>query len=127
MIKIIKLITGIEVVGDMVGQNNTLVKIEDPIQINYKNVESPMPCVSLTRYLQFSKEKACVFEKSNIINIVDPLDNFVSYYNVALKHFESEIDSIVDQELLKVCSDDSEDRERLLAMLEKATLNRVLN
>jgi hypothetical protein len=98
MIKIIKLLNGTEIIGSILQENNNIIEIDNPIQINYKNIESSIPSISLTRYMQFSKIRKCTFEKSNVVNIVEPLEGMVSYYNTALHHFKrvSEIDTELD-------------------------------
>lgn len=126
MIKIIKLVNGTEIVGDVVFENNVVIEVEDPVQINYKNIEAPIPSVSLTRYLQFCKHRKCTFEKEKVINIVEPLAGLESYYNTALHHFKSEIDETIDKELMKVSETETED-EYYMAILERLSTKQALN
>lgn len=127
MIKIIKLINGVEIIGTVLGETKRLVEINNPVQINYKNLDSAIPAVSLTRYLQFSKNKICIFEKTNIMNIVEPLEGFVSYYKTALNHFETEIDQTVNLELKRVSESEQDENERYIAVLERLSTNQLLN
>jgi hypothetical protein len=126
MIKIIKLLNGTEIIGSILQENNNIIEIDNPIQINYKNIESSIPSISLTRYMQFSKIRKCTFEKSNVVNIVEPLEGMVSYYNTALHHFKTEIDSIVDSELKRVSEIDTE-LDPYSAFLEKFNTNQPLH
>ena len=62
MTKIIKLFNGTEVIGSVLQENNNIIELDNPIQINYKNIESSIPSISLTRYMQFSKTRQCMIE-----------------------------------------------------------------
>jgi hypothetical protein len=127
MILIIKLINGVEIIGSVVNQTKKEIEVDNPVQINYKNLEAAIPAVSLTRYLQFSKIKQCVFEKSKIMNITEPLDGFVAYYKTALNHFESEIDQTVNRELKRVSESEQDENETYMAVLERLSTNQMLN
>jgi len=127
MIRIIKLVNGTEVVGDIVFENNHVLEVENPVQINYKNIEAPIPSVSLTRYIQFSKTKKCTFEKHNVMHVIVPLEGLESYYNTALFHFEQEIDQTINRELIKVSMNEEDQDEQYLALLERISTNQPLN
>jgi hypothetical protein len=126
MTKIIKLFNGTEVIGSVLQENNNIIELDNPIQINYKNIESSIPSISLTRYMQFSKTRQCMFEKSKVVNIAEPLEGMISYYNTALHYFKTEIDNIVDSELKRVSEMDTE-LDQYSAFLEKFNTNQPLH
>lgn len=131
MISIIKLINGIEVIGDIVSNENNVV-IKNPLQINYryKNEFSP-PVISLTRYSPFAETFEVSFKKENVLNILTPIVNMTRYYNTSLKNIEQHIDPSIDQELSAAAGENDQDlspeSQAKLALIErhvtKATLN----
>lgn len=127
MISIIKLMNGTELIGSIVDENTKTITIENPIQINYKNLESSVPSVSLTRFLQFSKDKQHTFDIKNVLCISEPIKEMQRYYEVALNHFESEIDEVVKRELIRVVSSETDTTEMYSAMLERLSGGKALN
>jgi hypothetical protein len=126
---ILKLINGTEVIGTLVDDNAKVITLANPAQINYKNIESSVPSVSLTRYMQFSKTKQHTFERSKIFSAAEPIKGMCAYYQMAIEHFENEIDEIVHRELERVVKSESEETQsdQYLAILERLTSNQTLN
>ena len=129
IILILKLIDGTEVIGTLVDDNAKVITLANPAQINYKNIESSVPSVSLTRYMQFSKTKQHTFERSKIFSVAEPIKGMCAYYQMAIEHFENEIDDIVHRELERVVKSESEETQsdQYLAILERLTSNQTLN
>ena len=127
MILIIKLTNNVEIIGSIVNQTAKLVTIKDPVQINYKNIESSIPSVSLTRFVQFSKNKEHSFDARNVLCISEPIEQMTRYYETALAYFENEVDEIVKRELVRVVSTESDAAEAYTAILERLTKGKMLN
>lgn len=99
MIKIIKLPNGVEVIGDIVHECSSHIIMKNPLQINYKYHLSSYPSASLSKYMMFADSDEISFDKSNIMNIVVPMDKFVLYYERVVELIKSEFDVTVDNEL----------------------------
>jgi len=132
MISIIKLVNGIEVIGDIISDESNIIIMKNPLQINYryKNEFSP-PVISLTRYSSFAETRDVLFKKENVMNTFTPIVNMIKYYNTSLKNIEQHIDPSVMQELNAAAGEDDQDlspeSQAKLALIErhvtKATLN----
>jgi hypothetical protein len=128
VIHIIKFVDGTEILGSIIKQDSKTVTVKNPVQINYKNIEQPIPSVSLTRFLQFAKDREPVLEKKMIIAMCEAMSAMESYYDIVVSRFEGEIDAIVEAELTKVALEESEDVEDMYsAILDKLTTNKPLN
>lgn len=99
MIKIIKLTNGTEIVGKIIEENNDIVVVEDPLQINYKYFMHAYPAVTLTKYILFSGNRAVSFKQSMVLNSVPPRSTFKDYYIAQADKSILELDQIVDAEL----------------------------
>lgn len=127
MISLIKFTSGVEIIGEVVKQTTKATIVQNPLQINYRNIESSIPSVSLTRFMQFATEKQYTFDPKNILSVVQPIDEMIRYYEVALNHFETEVDNIVKRELVRVVADETDPTETYSAILERLSTNKMLN
>ena len=74
MLRLIKLVNGTELVGDIDYHNNTHIVVNEPLQINYKQrVDLAPPTVYLHRYSPFSKTRQFTFASEHILNMDEPL------------------------------------------------------
>jgi len=127
MITLVKFTNGVEIIGDVTGQSAKAITITNPVQINYKNIESSIPSVSLTRFMQFAANKQHTFDMKNVLSVAQPIDQMVKYYEVALNHFETEVDDVVRRELARVVADETDATDAYSAILERLSTNRMLN
>jgi len=127
MITLVKFTNGVEIIGDVTGQSAKAITVTNPVQINYKNIESSIPSVSLTRFMQFAADKQHTFDMKNVLSVAQPIDQMVKYYEVALNHFETEVDDVVRRELARVVADETDATDAYSAILERLSTNRMLN
>ena len=128
MLTILKLINGMEVVGQVVESTTKSITIDNPIQINYKNIEQPVPSVSLTRYMQFADTRQHQFNKRDILSMSGVMKGMELYYDAALEHFKTDVDQIVERELFRVSGSTTETtKEEYMAILERISTNQALN
>jgi hypothetical protein len=132
MIKLIKLVSGVEVMGEVVSESKKSITLDNPIQINYRNIDGPMPAVSVTRYLQFASERQSEFDMKYVLNVVGVIQGMERFYHYSLNNFRESVDKLVDRELTKVVYDDlklNDDtkQEAYTALLESFTTDHPLN
>lgn len=127
MITLVKFTNGVEIIGDLVNQATKSITITNPVQINYKNIESSIPSVSLTRFMQFAADKQHTFDMKNVLSVAQPIEQMVKYYKVALNHFETEVDNVVKRELARLVDDETDPSEAYSAILERLSTNKMLN
>jgi len=96
---LIKLISGIEVIGNIKKRTPTQLVLTNPVQINYKNEFSSLPHVSLTRYMQFANTRDISFERSLIVSEAGVIEGMGGYYEIAVDQMVKEIDGIISEEL----------------------------
>lgn len=103
MVHIIKLKSGIEIIGEASLIDNEKVVISDPFTINYMiNADSDRPIVGLLRYMQFAEEYIATFQRIDILNLAKARKSMVDYYKDILTTYRNEIDDSVDVELSRV-------------------------
>ena len=129
MIVLVKFTNGVEIIGTFVDQSSKLITIENPIQINYKNLESYVPSILLTRFMQFAKHRQHEFDKKNVLNVTEPNEHMERYYEIALNHFETEVDGVVEKELARVIASETEEDQAdvYTAILERLSTTKILN
>jgi len=132
-IKLVKLTNGTELLGKVVHHSKSGVTLEDPIQINYRNINSVMPLVSVTRYLQFADTRTIHFEPKDYLHVVGIIKGMERFYNYSVGNFEKVVDKLVDKELANAVSDEElasgevDKNEFYKAFLEKITSDAPLN
>lgn len=131
-IKLVKLINGTEIMGKVVPNSKSGVTLDDPIQINYRNVDAPMPVVSVTRYLQFANRRRSHFEARHILQVTSIIEGMERFYLYSLNNFQTTVDKVVDRELAsavfrgdKATEEDKTDMYK--ALLERITTDSPLN
>ena len=79
-VKILKLITGEEILAEVIKNYDT-VTIKNVLRIVIMPSRDPSaPTVGLAGWAQFSKDDEITIDKSHIIAIMDPIDQFVEQY-----------------------------------------------
>ena len=120
MIKIIKLISGVEVAGEVTKEDEHGVVLKYPLQINYKYFVSAYPSVNFSKYMMFASDADIHFPYSTIINIVEPRASFVEYYINAVAEVKSELDIMIDRQLTGLSESSSFTKEEMLTALLEA-------
>ena len=93
MISVIKLISGLELLGEIVGDSGTHLKVRDPLLVTYYTREnSSTPSVTLQRYLPFSSSEDFLFSHAHVETIGLPVDGLQEYYDGALDTIKKHVD-----------------------------------
>ena len=113
MVKILKLNTGEEVVGEFVMLKDDSILLKRPMTIVYRfHPLSSYPSVKLVKYMIFSKEDAFEFKQSDIINNTYAREAFVEYYNHVLESFDNKMDDSIDEELRNAIKQDKNIKDK---------------
>ena len=79
-VKLLKLITGEEILAEVIKNYDT-VTIKNVLRIVIMPSRDPSaPTVGLAGWAQFAKDDEITLDKSHIIAIMDPIDQFVEQY-----------------------------------------------
>lgn len=132
MVSIIKLIDGTEVVGKIVQEDQSVMMVKDPLQINYRQRPDTLPAVYLHRYIPFSSSHTFEFKKDHILSNVKPLVNLEKYYSAVLKTMHESVDSAINEELasaaLEAGDEELTEEEMIkLALMERKAFKMPLN
>lgn len=124
MITILKLNSGIEVVGKQEVENNESIILSKPLQINYRYYQGSMPSVSFVRYIMFAQSEDIIFNKRDVINRVVARLSFANYYENVVDQYYSTLEKVIDRELA-VETDTPSPYEHILESMsiEDATVN----
>jgi len=130
MFLIIKLISNVEVIGNVLEENKSDILMDNPLQINYKQKsELHPPTISLQRYIPFSSTTHIKFKNDHILSKTTPLTSMIDYYNASLKNIQEHVDPSIDQELAVASgtTELSSESQVKLAMIEKHITKATLN
>ena len=81
-IKIIKLITGEEILADTVNTGVT-VRVTNPVRIVVmpNKMDPKMPNIGFAPWAEFSDDKEFTLDRSHVLAIMTPINEFVNQYN----------------------------------------------
>jgi hypothetical protein len=81
-VKILRLVTGEELLGEVLDLNNT-IQIKNPVRIVVmpNKVDPKIPNVGFAPWAEFSDDKTFTIDKSHIIAIINPIKEFINQYN----------------------------------------------
>ena len=134
MLALLKLQNGQEVIGNVKNVEETRLEVEDAMQINYRLVPTqPMPTVSISRYMPFASESFVVFEKKDLMHVVEPKKSMANYYKHALHNYRTIIDKNIDEELADAIRSEYDERpaedlnDAYRALLERVNIKGPLN
>ena len=99
MIKILKLVKGKEIVGDVTHTTLTEVIIEKPLQINYRYFMGSTPTASFVRYCMFGEETYANIVHNHIVTHHTARDSFCKVYHDNAEHYYGQHQQMIDQEL----------------------------
>ena len=87
-IKIIKLLTGEELLTKVLPSANDVVKMENPVRIvvipqkpNMQYDPNRAPSIGFAPWAEFSDDREFVIDKSHVLAIITPIKQFVDQYN----------------------------------------------
>ena len=81
-VQIIKLITGEELLAEIVG-DDTMVRVKNPVRIVVmpNKIDPKTPNIGFAPWAEFSDDKEFTLDKSHIVAIMTPIKEFVNQYN----------------------------------------------
>lgn len=82
-LKILRLSTGEEIIGEVLEQNVTKVLIKNPVLIVVMPSKSDPknPSVGFAPFMQWSEDKSLTLNANHVITIATPINEFVNQYN----------------------------------------------
>lgn len=82
-IKIIKLITGEELLGEILPSSEVICKVKNPVRIVVmpNKIDPKTPNIGFAPWAEFSDDKEFILDKSHVLAIMTPINEFVNQYN----------------------------------------------
>jgi Sm_like domain len=83
-IKILKLINGEEILAEVVINTNNIVEIKNAVRIVVmpsRSANDTTPTVGFAPWASFSDDKTFSLDKSHVLCIMTPIDEFITQYN----------------------------------------------
>lgn len=86
-VKIIKLLSGEELLAEVVSELSSATKVEytikNPVRIIVmpNKMDPKTPSVGFAPWAEFSDEKSFTLDKSHIIVMMEPIKDFLNHYN----------------------------------------------
>lgn len=83
-IKIIRLITGEDLLAKILPSSNDIVKMENPVRVVVmpNKIDPKTPNIGFAPWAEFSDDKEFVIDKSHVLAIITPIKEFVNQYNI---------------------------------------------
>lgn len=119
MIKIIKLISGAEIVGAVTQSSPSKITVDNPLQINYRYFMGPSPTASFIRYCIFGEETTTQILRNHIISQHSVRESFRKVYESNVTYYYGEHQQMIDSELQSINYDEQPAQdERMKKLLE---------
>ena len=82
-IKIIKLLTGEELLAKILPSSSTLLKMENPVRVVImpNKIDPKTPNVGFAPWAEFSDDKVFEIDKRHVIAVISPIKEFINQYN----------------------------------------------
>lgn len=82
-IKIVKLLTGEEILAKVLPSSDYVVIMENPVRIVVmpNRIDPKTPNIGFAPWAEFSDDKEFVVDKSHVVAIMTPIKEFVNQYN----------------------------------------------
>lgn len=82
-IRIIKLITGEEILAEVKSEFTNPLNIKNPVRIIVmpNKIDPKTPNIGFAPWAEFSDDKEFVLDKSHVVAIMTPINEFVNQYN----------------------------------------------
>lgn len=101
MITFIKLVTGEEIIGevvDIVEGDDKMLLLKNPLKVIYQQTPRGVPNTVVARFMVFGESENIVFNTDLIVAVSQPRKSFINYYLSALEHYK-ELDEELDDQL----------------------------
>lgn len=84
-IKFIKLLTGEEILAEIISQTSERVEFKNPVRIvvipQAPQMQATQPKIGLAPWAEFSDEKTFTISTNHIICVMNPIKEFINQYN----------------------------------------------
>lgn len=82
-VKLIKLVTGEEILADCGKDFGTLIDIKNPVRVVVmpNKMDPKTPNIGFAPWAEFSDDKEFTLDKTHIVAIMTPINEFVNQYN----------------------------------------------
>ena len=82
-IKIVKLLTGEEILAKVLPSSDHIVIMENPVRIVVmpNKIDPKTPNIGFAPWAEFSDDKTFTIDKSHVVVIMTPIKEFVNQYN----------------------------------------------
>ena len=82
-IKIVKLLTGEEILAKVLPSSDYVVIMENPVRIVVmpNKIDPKTPNIGFAPWAEFSDDKTFTIDKSHVVAIMTPIKEFVNRYN----------------------------------------------
>ena len=82
-VKILKLISGEELLAKVLPSSSDIVKLENPVRVVVlpNKIDPKTPSVGFAPWAEFSDDKIFEIDKSNVLCIINPIKEFINQYN----------------------------------------------
>lgn len=117
MIKIVRLVTGEEIIGDVEIDNMQTYTITNPLLIEQGSFANYEVAMKFTDYLMFSSETSVLIPTKNVITQYKPLESFEKYYITYIEYSNRVTKTSINEHALYAVSE-------LKYLMEEATKTR---
>jgi hypothetical protein len=82
-LKIVRLSTGEEIMGEIVSDGSSTIEIKNPVRIVVvpSQADPSNPSVGFAPFMQWSDDKTLTLSKNHVITQASPITEFVNQYN----------------------------------------------
>jgi len=126
-ILLVKLADGTELIGELIEDLKTHIRLFKSLQIHYRYFMGGIPHVSFSRYMMFTADPAIVIDTRHVIAVAPARKAFVDYYLDSVEDYFGGTEQMIDNELTTALSSSQKD-EQMRKILEtmptdKASVN----
>lgn len=89
----LKLVTGEEIIGEVINWEDDFVTIEEAYSINYMPTPEGRYGMKFIPYAPYSDEKLFTFSFRNVIFHTTPSSEVVKHYRISVDYFNSPVDA----------------------------------
>lgn len=123
-IYVLRLINGDEVIGNLMGENDKGIDLDNTLLIKYRIDDKGYPTIYFTKYCLLNKEFQVFFKRDTIMNVFrDPTPEVCQYYSNSLNKIKRAMFNDYGEE--KPEAEDF-DAETLLAIFERLSSNTTI-
>lgn len=129
MIVLFKLVTGEEVIGEIVDMHedkDRMILVNNPLKVVYQQTPRGVPNTVVARFMVFGNPRNVVINSQAVVAISEPRDTFIAYYHSALKHYE-DLDEELDEQLIYASKINEEESSEKAEKMVQDIFTNILN